>query len=550
MITRLERDLLHEMKHNQTGLIRTVSTDELPSTWSGNNELLRVDLNWFTPEGVAYIKANTKTTAVVKKVEAFERIQSNPETKIGTLKNIPTIVKARYGEAKYKWLFEQMPDGTLLPWFVKSAEYNPPKPRYDQPATAEIDLVAYGLRSLATKTLRWTGEKIVGKSFGDLLADCGMLEWDEDLMEQYLATTQRWREVCRRTGDQMVARGDGKMYYWVKRYYDDRKSLEDRPVSLTVDGKPVKFVIDCETEELSKEKDRTISKAYWSKASTEDDEIEDPIPVPQHPEVLGFSLHLRHHNYVLTYVTNIEEYPWNDKIEDCLVLPKEDKRLIRLLVEATGKKMSDIVSGKSGGVIVLSSGFPGTGKTLTAEVTSELLKKALYNVQCAQLGIGVGAIEENLETILTRATRWGALLLIDEADVYVRSRGKDIEQNAIVGVFLRLLEYYNGFLFMTTNRAVTVDDAILSRCTAHVRYDLPGVVSLKKIGKIQAELLEIAGAEDAVAHLVATYKNLSGRDMRSVMKMAKLICEAEEKEISNEVIDFCVKYQDISATGV
>ena len=43
-----------------------------------------------------------------------------------------------------------------------------------------------------------------------------------------------------------------------------------------------------------------------------------------------------------------------------------------------------------------------------------------------------------------RAQRWGAVMLIDEADVYIKRRDDDITMNAVVGVFLRVLEYFNG----------------------------------------------------------------------------------------------------------
>ena len=38
--------------------------------------------------------------------------------------------------------------------------------------------------------------------------------------------------------------------------------------------------------------------------------------------------------------------------------------------------------------------------------------------------------------------------------------------NAVVGVFLRVLEYFNGLLFLTTNRIDDIDEAIVSRCIA------------------------------------------------------------------------------------
>lgn len=545
MITRIEKKLVQGLREGDN-LILMIHKDDVPFVWGSMQDLFRVDLNWFTEAGIAYIDENTEVSAVKKKIAQFRKFKANPDEKVKTLKNIPTIVKARYENEKYKWLFEQTADGTLLAWYIQGSQYHPPQPRYDSPASATLELRALGLLATRQKTLTWHGEDIQGKSFSELLGKAGLLEWDEDLMEQYNEADKEWRQTLGKTGTQMLAYGNGTMYYETKRSWDDQMRLDDKEISCTVDGKPVKFVVDCDTEEIEKSKDKQISKKFWSTAADEED-IENPIPVPRHPEILGFSLH--HHNYVLVYMTNLKPYPWNDKIEESLVLPKDDKRLIRILIESTGKKMSDIVSGKSGGVIVMTSGDPGVGKTLTAEATSELLHKALYNVQCSQLGLDVKEIERNLYRILGRATRWGALLLLDEADVYVRSRGKDIVQNAIVGIFLRLLEYYNGFLFMTTNRATTVDDAILSRCTAHVRYLLPNTNSVKKITGIQSDLLEIELTEDAREFLVSGLSNISGRDIRSILKMAKLVSEAENQPVDAALLKFCVKYQDINAEG-
>ena len=49
--------------------------------------------------------------------------------------------------------------------------------------------------------------------------------------------------------------------------------------------------------------------------------------------------------------------------------------------------------------------------------------------------------------------RWEAVLLLDEADVFLEARSThDLERNKLVSIFLRVLEYYEGILFLTTNR--------------------------------------------------------------------------------------------------
>jgi SpoVK/Ycf46/Vps4 family AAA+-type ATPase len=56
------------------------------------------------------------------------------------------------------------------------------------------------------------------------------------------------------------------------------------------------------------------------------------------------------------------------------------------------------------------------------------------------------------------------VVLIDEADIFLEKRTTtQIDRNAVVGTFLRVLEYYNGVLFLTTNRVHDFDEAFYSR---------------------------------------------------------------------------------------
>lgn len=98
-------------------------------------------------------------------------------------------------------------------------------------------------------------------------------------------------------------------------------------------------------------------------------------------------------------------------------------------------------------------GPPGTGKTLTAEGISDLLKCPLYTVSAGELGTDSRYLEAELQKILDICHTWGAILLLDEADVFLEKRNmQDIHRNALVSIFLRQLEYFQGILFLTTNR--------------------------------------------------------------------------------------------------
>ena len=70
--------------------------------------------------------------------------------------------------------------------------------------------------------------------------------------------------------------------------------------------------------------------------------------------------------------------------------------------------------------------------------------RPLYIVGAGDLGTDPTSLDANLTTIFTISSRWGAVVLIDEADVFLEERAlHHIERNAMVAVFLRHLESVN-----------------------------------------------------------------------------------------------------------
>ena len=189
------------------------------------------------------------------------------------------------------------------------------------------------------------------------------------------------------------------------------------------------------------------------------------------------------------------------------------------LIKKTDLLKGDIIEGKSSGTTILCKGLPGTGKTLTAEIYSEITHRPLYKISSGQLGVEPEKVEENLQAILSRAERWGAVMLIDEADTFIRSRGDNIKQNAIVAAFLRTLEYFNGLLFMTTNRSEDVDDAIASRCIAEIKYTYPTKENLTKIWQVLSKQFNIDLSLESISEFVEYLPSISGRDVKELLKL-------------------------------
>ena len=262
--------------------------------------------------------------------------------------------------------------------------------------------------------------------------------------------------------------------------------------------------------------------------------------LPIHPWLLCFNL--RQHNRIRLSMRQTEVYQYDVRVRDRLVIDVSSRMLIEMLLHQR-EQFKDIIAKKGGGAVILCAGPPGVGKTLTSEVFAESEKRPLYSVQCSQLGTSANELEANLLKIFHRAQRWNAILLLDEADVYIAKRGNDLNQNAIVGVFLRVLEYYNGVMFMTTNRASSVDDAVLSRCVARIDYTNPSKVEQARIWHILAEQSGLKMGSGVAERVAETY-SLSGRDVKQLLKLAGLVSYARKlPTIDFATIEYCMKFK-------
>lgn len=134
---------------------------------------------------------------------------------------------------------------------------------------------------------------------------------------------------------------------------------------------------------------------------------------------------------------------------------------------------NDFVRNKGEGRIFLLHGSPGVGKTCTAECVAELTRRPLLSLTSGDISTSMSSnsVERNLNYFLTLGERYGALVLLDEADVYLEERRtRDLRRNGLVSIFLRALEYYRGVLFLTTNRVESFDPAFTSRIHVALHY--------------------------------------------------------------------------------
>ena len=232
------------------------------------------------------------------------------------------------------------------------------------------------------------------------------------------------------------------------------------------------------------------------------------------------------------------------------MLDKDRRDLVHDLVQAHDSSeqeqaFDDIVRDKGKGLIGLLTGPPGVGKTLTAEAVAEVTKRPLYMISSGELGADPEGVHEKLKAVLEIAELWGAVLLLDEADVFLVQRSDtDLSRNAITSIFLRELEYYQGILILTTNRRKTLDSAFESRIHFCLEYpDLDhaarqtvwkSFIAKTKLNKVKVDL-----NDDAIQRLAKL--ELNGRQIKNIISVSQAVAMKRNETLGEDEIRKTIK---------
>ena len=249
------------------------------------------------------------------------------------------------------------------------------------------------------------------------------------------------------------------------------------------------------------------------------------------PYVRGYAIKTK--KWLIFFVDQVQPITFSENAFSSLVLPHQQKDLIQAFVSSQVKykdTFDDVIAGKGRGMIMLLSGPPGVGKTLTAESVAENMKVPLYMLSAGDLGLEPAEIEETLNTILEMVAKWNAVLLLDEADVFLEARStENLERNKMVSIFLRMLEYFQGVLFLTTNRLAQIDEAFHSRI--HVSLQYPG---LSRESRKHIWRTFVGDNKNITETNLETLSevDLNGRQIKNLLKTAQMLARhrgGEEK---------------------
>ncbi|MFY0656340.1 MAG: AAA family ATPase [Neptunomonas phycophila] len=302
-------------------------------------------------------------------------------------------------------------------------------------------------------------------------------------------------------------------------YVNDRVIVD--PVSLyTVNTSQYRSMI----QDLGFDGDGAINLKQGFKANIDQDEKYMLFPY-------SFGYIFQTKKWAMLDLSNSREIKFRSDAIDKLVLEQAKKDMLLALVTNNVGENNDIVDGKGGGVITLLHGAPGLGKTLAAEVIAEYTEKPLYKVSVGELGTTPDELEERLSKILNIATRWGAVLLIDEADIFLEARTtNDIQRNAMVAIFLRLLEYYEGVLFLTTNRVANFDEAFYSRIMLSFGF---GDFVTEARQKVWTNLLGNSNITVTPEEMITLngYDNINARQIKNAINGARALAMSANEEV-------------------
>ncbi|KAJ4289219.1 hypothetical protein N0V90_011561 [Kalmusia sp. IMI 367209] len=276
-------------------------------------------------------------------------------------------------------------------------------------------------------------------------------------------------------------------------------------------------------------------------------EVEQYMLCP--PRVAGYVLRDKQWAQLQVDLVSDAESGSQESYDQVKLAKKDTKDLLLDLVKhhsSTSAKgrIRDIVLNKGNSLVILLYGPPGVGKTTTAETIAIAAKKPLFPVSVTDVGTKAQNVERNLEKIFDLAAQWEAILLIDEADVFLESRSKgrgfNTERNALV----------SGILFLTTNQIAQFDVAVQSRIHIALKYEQLNEAQTEAIFAQFLNQLNVDNRVDDMAEIMRWVRSevirrkygFDGRQIRNVVSCAMTLAKARRKKLGRDEVVEVVDY--------
>ena len=178
-------------------------------------------------------------------------------------------------------------------------------------------------------------------------------------------------------------------------------------------------------------------------------------------------------------------------------------------------------------------GAPGTGKTALAEHIAQALGRPLMIRQASDIASKfVGETEQNMARMFEEAQSEGAVLLLDEADSFLRSRRLAERHYEVTEVneMLQGMERFGGVFVCTTNLFEDLDEAALRRFTFKLRFHALTREQRERMFVAEALAGEASLLSDEQRSRLAALDQLAAGDFAAVRRQVEILGEAFEPD--------------------
>jgi AAA+ superfamily predicted ATPase len=100
-------------------------------------------------------------------------------------------------------------------------------------------------------------------------------------------------------------------------------------------------------------------------------------------------------------------------------------------------------------------------------------------------------------------------------------------------------------LFLTTNRIDDIDEAIVSRCIALIKFHPPNDEARRKIWGVMTDQFGLAVDAPLLDALVQTFPATSGRDIKGLAKLVAKYCQHRQVKPTLDVFERCAIFRGI-----
>ncbi|TLS21219.1 uncharacterized protein PpBr36_10524, partial [Pyricularia pennisetigena] len=127
-------------------------------------------------------------------------------------------------------------------------------------------------------------------------------------------------------------------------------------------------------------------------------------------------------------------------------------------------------------LVSLFHGPPGTGKTFTASMISELLRRPLFRVACRDMAINLETVRTRLDPIFALAKKWNGMVLLEDADHLVQQQYESPSDQGqkdrlgLVFYLLRLFQNFNGVVIVTTSCVEAFDEKLKTEAFFNLKF--------------------------------------------------------------------------------